>query len=150
MLKPGSTIGILGGGQLARMIALAAAPLGLKAHIFAPEDTSPAFDVASAHTRAAYDDEAVLERFARDVDVVTYEFENVPVATAEFLSEKAPVHPGARALGITPGPASGEELHCRARHRGGALRRGARCRRAGARAYPHRPPLGAEDPPLRL
>ncbi|MDF2996094.1 MAG: phosphoribosylaminoimidazole carboxylase, ATPase subunit [Xanthobacteraceae bacterium] len=101
MLKPGSTIGILGGGQLARMIALAAAPLGLKAHIFAPEDTSPAFDVASAHTRAAYDDEAALERFARAVDVVTYEFENVPVATAEFLSEKAPVHPGARALGIT-------------------------------------------------
>lgn len=101
MLKPGSTIGILGGGQLARMIALAAAPLGLKAHIFAPEDGSPAFDVASAHTRAAYEDEAALERFAHAVDVVTYEFENVPVTTAEFLSERAPVHPGARALGIT-------------------------------------------------
>lgn len=101
MLKPGSTIGILGGGQLARMIALAAAPLGLKAHIFAPEAGSPAFEVAAAYTEAAYDDEAALERFARAVDVATYEFENVPVATAEFLSEKAPVHPGARALGIT-------------------------------------------------
>ncbi|WP_029353084.1 5-(carboxyamino)imidazole ribonucleotide synthase [Bosea sp. 117] len=101
MLAPGSTIGILGGGQLARMIALAAAPLGLKTHIFAPEAGSPAFDVASAHTEAAYDDLAALERFAHGVDVVTYEFENVPVATAEHLSAFRPVHPGARALGIT-------------------------------------------------
>ncbi|MBS7538594.1 5-(carboxyamino)imidazole ribonucleotide synthase [Ancylobacter lacus] len=101
MLHPGATIGILGGGQLARMIALAAAPLGLKAHIFAPERESPAFDVASAHTCAAYDDAAALDRFAAAVDVVTYEFENVPVATAEHLAEKVPVHPGTRALGIT-------------------------------------------------
>ncbi|ADH90390.1 phosphoribosylaminoimidazole carboxylase, ATPase subunit [Ancylobacter novellus DSM 506] len=101
MLKPGDTIGILGGGQLARMIALAAAPLGLKAHIYAPEDGSPAFDVASAHTRAAYDDLAALERFAGAVDVVTYEFENVPVYTADFLARHVPVHPGPHALGIT-------------------------------------------------
>ncbi|MCJ8144682.1 5-(carboxyamino)imidazole ribonucleotide synthase [Ancylobacter sp. A5.8] len=101
MLKPGSTLGILGGGQLARMIALAAAPLGLKTHIHAPEDGSPAFDVASAHTRAAYEDFEALERFAAAVDVVTYEFENVPVATAEFLAARVPVHPGASALGIT-------------------------------------------------
>ena len=101
MLKPGSTIGILGGGQLARMIALAAAPLGLKTHIFAPEAGSPAFDVATAHTQAAYDDLAALDRFAASVDVVTYEFENVPVATAEHLAKLVPVHPGARALGIT-------------------------------------------------
>lgn len=100
-LKPGDTIGILGGGQLARMIALAAAPLGLKAHIFAPEDGSPAFQVADAVTQAAYDDFAALEAFARTVDVVTYEFENVPVETAAFLAGHVPVHPGARALGIT-------------------------------------------------
>ncbi len=101
MLHPGATIGILGGGQLARMIALAAAPLGLKVHIFAPERESPAFDVASAHSCAAYDDTAALDRFAAAVDVVTYEFENVPVATAEHLAERVPVHPGTRALGIT-------------------------------------------------
>lgn len=101
ILKPGDTIGILGGGQLARMIALAAAPLGLKAHIFAPEDGSPAFQVADAVTQAAYDDLAALEAFARTVDVVTYEFENVPVETAAFLAGHVPVHPGARALGIT-------------------------------------------------
>ncbi|WGD28753.1 5-(carboxyamino)imidazole ribonucleotide synthase [Ancylobacter sp. WKF20] len=100
-LKPGDTIGILGGGQLARMIALAAAPLGLKAHIFAPEDGSPAFQVADAVTQAAYDDFAALEAFAGAVDVVTYEFENVPVETAAFLASHVPVHPGARALGIT-------------------------------------------------
>lgn len=101
MLKPGDTIGILGGGQLARMIALAAAPLGLKAHIYAPEEGSPAFDVASGHTRAAYDDLGALERFAGAVDVVTYEFENVPVYTADFLARHVPVHPGPHALGIT-------------------------------------------------
>ncbi|WAC28866.1 5-(carboxyamino)imidazole ribonucleotide synthase [Ancylobacter sp. SL191] len=101
ILKPGDTIGILGGGQLARMIALAAAPLGLKTHIFAPEDGSPAFQVADAVTQAAYDDFAALEAFAKAVDVVTYEFENVPVETAAFLAGHVPVHPGARALGIT-------------------------------------------------
>ncbi len=101
ILKPGDTIGILGGGQLARMIALAAAPLGLKAHIFAPEDGSPAFQVADAVTQAPYDDFAALEAFARTVDVITYEFENVPVETAAFLAGHVPVHPGAHALGIT-------------------------------------------------
>ncbi|MCK0198262.1 5-(carboxyamino)imidazole ribonucleotide synthase [Ancylobacter sp. 6x-1] len=101
MLRPGSTIGILGGGQLARMIALAAAPLGLKTHIYAPEAGSPAFDVATAHSRAAYDDTDALDRFAAAVDVVTYEFENVPVATAEHLAKTIAVHPGTRALGIT-------------------------------------------------
>lgn len=101
MLKPGSTIGILGGGQLARMIALAAAPLGLKSHIFAPEGDNPAFQVANAATSAAYEDFEALAAFAGAVDVVTYEFENVPVATAEFLAARVPVHPGASALGIT-------------------------------------------------
>lgn len=97
-LPPGSTIGILGGGQLGRMLALAAAELGFRVHIYAPEETSPAAEVASAATHAAYDDEAALIAFADAVDVVTYEFENVPGETARILSEHAPVRPGAKAL----------------------------------------------------
>ena len=101
MLKPGQMIGILGGGQLARMMALAAAPLGLKCHIYAPEGDNPAFDVAAAKTIAPYEDHAALERFARAVDVVTYEFENVPAKTAEILSSLVEVLPQPRALETT-------------------------------------------------
>ena len=101
MLKPGATIGILGGGQLARMMALAAAPLGLKCHVYAPEGDNPAFDVAAAATEADYTDEAALARFAAAIDVVTYEFENVPARTAEVLAAHRPVHPNPRALAIT-------------------------------------------------
>ena len=101
MLKPGATIGILGGGQLARMMALAAAPLGLKCHIFAPKGDNPAFDVSAAYTEADYTDEAALAAFAKAVDVVTYEFENVPARTADVLAAHRPVHPNPRALAIT-------------------------------------------------
>ncbi len=97
-LAPGSTVGILGGGQLARMLALAAAPLGIKCHIFAPEAESPAFQVAAAFTQAAYTDTEALAGFAAAVDVVTYEFENVPAATAGFLAASVPVAPGVAAL----------------------------------------------------
>ncbi|WP_089174138.1 5-(carboxyamino)imidazole ribonucleotide synthase [Bosea sp. AS-1] len=100
-LAPGAMLGILGGGQLARMIALAAADLGIRCHVFAPEADSPAFDVAARHTVADYDDEEALARFADAVDVVTYEFENVPAATAAFLAARTPLHPGARALAVT-------------------------------------------------
>lgn len=100
-LAPGAVLGILGGGQLARMLALAAADLGIRAHIFAPEQDSPAFDVAATHSIGAYDDEAALARFAEAVDVVTYEFENVPAQTAAYLAARKPLHPGARALGVT-------------------------------------------------
>ena len=95
---PDATIGILGGGQLGRMLAMAAARLGVRSHIFAPEPDSPAFDVAGARTCAAYDDQAALAGFAQAVDVVTYEFENVPAATAAFLARFKPVRPGERAL----------------------------------------------------
>lgn len=95
---PGSTIGILGGGQLGRMLAMAAARLGLKSHIYAPETDSPAFDVAAAYTVAAYEDEAQLAKFASAIDVATYEFENIPVRTVEFLTAHIPVRPGAKAL----------------------------------------------------
>jgi 5-(carboxyamino)imidazole ribonucleotide synthase len=97
-IAPGATIGILGGGQLGRMIAMAAAQLGLKTHIYAPDSDSPAFDVAGAHTIAAYEDEAALTGFAHSVDVITYEFENVPFRTAEVLAEICPVRPNPRAL----------------------------------------------------
>ncbi len=97
-LPPGSTIGILGGGQLARMLALAGARLGLKSHIYAPEADSPAFDVASRHTIADYNDTAALATFANAIDAATYEFENIPVSTVEFLSNTIPVRPGAKAL----------------------------------------------------
>jgi 5-(carboxyamino)imidazole ribonucleotide synthase len=97
-ISPGATIGILGGGQLGRMLALAAARLGLKAHIYTPDAQSPAFDVSAAHTIAAYEDEAALAVFASAVDVVTYEFENVPARTAEVLAGICPVRPNPRAL----------------------------------------------------
>ncbi len=99
-LAPGSTIGIFGGGQLGRMLALAAAPLGLKCHIYCPDRQSPAFDVAAARTIAAYDDGDALEQFARSIDAVTYEFENIDLAAVERLAKTVPVRPGARALAV--------------------------------------------------
>jgi 5-(carboxyamino)imidazole ribonucleotide synthase len=98
MLKPGDWIGILGGGQLARMMVLAAAPLGLKCHIYAPKGDNPAFDVAADFTEAAYEDEAALATFAAAVSVVTYEFENIPARTAEILAACVPVYPTPEAL----------------------------------------------------
>jgi len=100
-LPQGSTIGILGGGQLGRMLSLAAARLGMKTHIFCPDPESPAFDVTPRKTVAAYDDEAALEAFVAAVDVVSYEFENVPAATAGFLAARKSLFPDARALAIS-------------------------------------------------
>jgi 5-(carboxyamino)imidazole ribonucleotide synthase len=101
MLKPGATIGILGGGQLARMLALAGARLGLKSHVFSPVADDPAFDVCAAHTKADFLDEAALAAFAESVDVVTYEFENVPARTAEVLEAHRPVRPNPKVLALT-------------------------------------------------
>tara|TARA_R110002110_G_scaffold84618_3_gene219860 strand:+ start:4763 stop:5881 length:1119 start_codon:yes stop_codon:yes gene_type:complete len=98
IIPPGGRIGILGGGQLGRMLAMAAAELGLHAHIYCPDENAPATEVANELTRASYDDEAALTRFARNVDVVTYEFENVPAETARILSEQGAVRPGPLAL----------------------------------------------------
>ena len=99
-LTPGMIVGILGGGQLGRMLAMAAAELGLSCHIYCPDPKSPAFAVAAARTIAPYEDEAALAAFASAVDVVTYEFENVPVATARFLMQRVPVFPDPRSLEI--------------------------------------------------
>jgi len=100
-LPPGSTIGILGGGQLGRMLALAAAELGLRCHIYCPDPDSPAFDVAHRATCAPYEDESSLDQFVRSVDRVTYEFENVPHRTAAFLASRVLVLPSEKALRIT-------------------------------------------------
>lgn len=100
-LPSSAIIGILGGGQLGRMLALAAARLGLRTHIFCPDPQSPAFDVTPRKTVAAYDDEVALAAFAAEVDVITYEFENVPAHTAQFLAALKPLHPGANALAIS-------------------------------------------------
>ncbi len=97
-LAPGATIGILGGGQLGRMLAESAAKLGLKSHVYAPEIDSPAFDVATTHTVGGYLDFPELERFAKSVDVVTYEFENVPGDAAAFLEARCVLAPGSAAL----------------------------------------------------
>ena len=94
------TIGIVGGGQLGRMLALAAAELGLKTHIYCPETDCPAAHVSSACTAAAYDDEAALSAFAAAVDVVTYEFENIPVASVAHIAATKNVFPSAKALKI--------------------------------------------------
>ena len=100
-LKPDATIGILGGGQLGRMLALAAAKLGLTCHVLCPDPQSPAFDVVRRVTIADYTDTDALDRFAADVDVVTYEFENVPAETARFLAARKPVLPDPAVLAIT-------------------------------------------------
>jgi 5-(carboxyamino)imidazole ribonucleotide synthase len=99
-LPPGSTIGILGGGQLGRMLALAAARLGLKSHIYSDEPNAPAFDVAAASTVGSFDDEAALGVFAANVDVVTCEFENVPARALEIAGKRAPVHPAAKSFAL--------------------------------------------------
>ena len=99
-LPPGSTIGILGGGQLGRMLALAAARLGFRTHVYSDDPDSPAFEVTSRFTHGGYSDLPHLETFARQVDVVTYEFENVPVEAARTIDTIVPVRPGARALEV--------------------------------------------------
>jgi len=99
-LQPGARIGILGGGQLGRMLAMAAARLGFDAVIFTPDTDSPASRVAAETVVAPYDDLDAVRAFAKSVDVVTYEFENVPVDTARAAGEHAPVRPAPKALEV--------------------------------------------------
>ena len=100
MLKPGSTIGIVGGGQLGRMLAAAASRLGYKCHIYAPDEAPPAAEVAAAFTRGAWEDEGALAAFGRTVDVATYEFENIAAAPLAALAAQVPLHPPAEALAV--------------------------------------------------
>lgn len=97
-LPPGSTLGIIGGGQLGRMTALAAARLGYRVHVFTPEADSPTQQVAAAATVAEYTDLTALEAFARAVDVVTFEFENIPAESVRLLSSLVPVRPNWKVL----------------------------------------------------
>ncbi len=112
MIPPGSTIGIVGGGQLGRMLSLAAAQLGYKCHIFDPHERPCAADVAAAFTRAAYNDRAALEAFGAQVDVATYEFENLPVDPLRVLEDK--LSPGIKSLSVAQDRAVEKQFieHC--------------------------------------
>jgi len=100
-LALGSTIGILGGGQLGRMLSVAAARLGFKTHIFEPGNQPPAGHVADQVTTAPYDDHTALTAFAKACDVVTYEFENVPTEALDLIESVTPIRPGREALRIS-------------------------------------------------
>lgn len=101
MLKPGDKIGIVGGGQLARMLAISAGRLGFKTVILDPEKNSPAFEFSDQHIVAAYDDPAALEKLANLTQVITYEFENVPVTAFNNLAADTQIHPNTKALAIS-------------------------------------------------
>ena len=100
-LISGSTIGILGGGQLGQMLSMAAARLGFKTHIFEPSENPPASNVSSKFTRAEYDDYDALKQFASSVDVVTYEFENIPTAALDIIETQSEIFPNREALKIS-------------------------------------------------
>jgi 5-(carboxyamino)imidazole ribonucleotide synthase len=108
IVPPGSTIGIVGGGQLGRMLGIAAAQLGYRCHIFDPHEHPPAADVAACFTRAEFTDTAALEKFGNSVDVATYEFENLPVGPLELLGDK--LRPGTRSLAIAQDRAREKEF----------------------------------------
>jgi 5-(carboxyamino)imidazole ribonucleotide synthase len=99
-LPPGSTIGIFGGGQLGRFLAMAASKLGLRTAIYAPEEDSPAFQVATQRWQSPYSDEDAVESFAKACDVVTFEFENVPATALQIAARHASVRPAVRAAEI--------------------------------------------------
>ena len=109
-LPPSSTIGILGGGQLGRMLAAAASRLGLKVHIFCPEANAPAFDVAARATIASYSDLSAISEFAEAVDVVTFEFENIPAAALQHIENIRRVLPSARSLAVSQDRLSEKKL----------------------------------------
>jgi 5-(carboxyamino)imidazole ribonucleotide synthase len=100
-ILPGAILGVLGGGQLGRMFAIAARRMGYRVHTFSPEDDTPTGQVSDREVRAAYEDLDAVRAFARDVDVVTFEFENVPAPTAAAAADEAPVRPAGEVLHIT-------------------------------------------------
>ncbi len=101
MIQPGATIGILGGGQLGRMLSVAASRLGFKTHIFEPGANPPAGQVADRVTTASYDDTDALADFAASVDVITYEFENIPTEALDLLDSVRPIRPSRKALAVS-------------------------------------------------
>lgn len=101
ILQPGATIGILGGGQLGRMLSVAASRLGFKTHIFEPSANPPAGHVADRVTTASYEDAEALADFAASVDVITYEFENIPTSALDMLESVRPIRPNRKALAVS-------------------------------------------------
>jgi 5-(carboxyamino)imidazole ribonucleotide synthase len=101
IIQPGSTLGVLGSGQLGRMFAIAARRLGYRVHVLSPDDDTPTGQVADVEIRAAYDDLDAISRFAQGVSVVTFEFENVPSPTTAAAEKYAPVRPGGHVLHVT-------------------------------------------------
>jgi 5-(carboxyamino)imidazole ribonucleotide synthase len=99
-IEPGGTIGILGSGQLGRMLALEARAMGYRVHVFSPDENTPAGQVADLEASAPYEDTDALTAFVKGVDVVTLEFENIPAATLEAAEAFAPVRPGVKALHV--------------------------------------------------
>ncbi len=111
-LGTGRVIGILGGGQLGRMLSVAAARLGYLCHIYDPSPNPPAGDVAAQVTTAPWDDADALARFAASVDVITFEFENIPTATLDLLEPLRPIHPGRQALAVSQDRLQEKEFLC--------------------------------------
>ena len=101
MLKLGDTIGILGGGQLGRMLSMAASKLGYKTHIYDPNHKAPAFEITTQRTIGSFTDSHLLEKFAKTTDVVTYEFENIPIKTLEEIEKFVTVFPKKNALSVS-------------------------------------------------
>ena len=130
-LPRGSAIGIVGGGQLGRMLAQAAAKLGFKASIFSPETDSPAFDVAAFRHCAAYDDAEALAKFATEADVVTFEFENIPVGRAGRHRTAVPGVAAPARAGSVPKPYRGAAVSRLTGPAGGALGRSRECEALG-------------------
>jgi len=98
---PGSTIGVMGGGQLGRMFAIAARRMGYRIHTFAPDEDTPAGQLADREIHADYDDEVAVRKFAKGVDVLTFEFENIPIQTIRWAAEHCEVRPGGDVLHIS-------------------------------------------------
>ena len=113
IVPPGSTIGIVGGGQLGRMLAVAAAQLGYNCHIYAPDEAPPAAEVAALFTRGEYEDEGALARFGGCVDVATYEFENIGAGPLSALADHAPLYPPRAALEVAQDRLSEKEFVAR-------------------------------------
>lgn len=109
-LAPGAVIGVLGGGQLGRMLSVAAARLGFLTHIYEPGENPPAGQVCHRLTTAGYDDRKALTAFAESVDVITYEFENIPTAALDLLETLRPIRPGRRALATSQDRLSEKEF----------------------------------------
>ena len=126
-LAPGGVIGILGGGQLGRMTALAAARLGYRCHVFAPEPDGPAAQVTNLATIAPYEDSAALTRFAHSVDVITIEFENLPLGPRSRARAREAGATGAGGACRLPGPRAGEDAAAADRRANDPVLGSARC-----------------------